>query len=70
MTLPISKNDPVNIRIANFCGINLSLSNVLNLDTHDIQLTLREIRKYADLPYVYILSKQQIKFVADFVVSN
>jgi hypothetical protein len=63
MTLPISKNDPVNIRIANFCGINLSLSNVLNLDTHDIQISLREIRRYADLPYVYILSKEQIKFV-------
>ena len=67
MTLPISKNDPANIRIANFCSINFSLSNVLNFDSHDIRLTLRAIRKYADLPYVYIMSKEHIKFVVDLL---
>ena len=67
MTLPINKNDIVNLRIANFCSIKLSLNNVLNFDSHDIQLTLQEIRKYADLPYVYILSKGQIKFVVDLL---
>ena len=67
MTLPISKNDPANIRIANFSSINFSVRNVLNLGSDDIQLTLREIRKYADLPYVYILSKEQISFVVDLL---
>ena len=67
MTLPTNKNDLANLRIANFCSIKLSLNNVLNFDSHNLQLTLQEIRKYADLPYVYILSKEQIKFVVDLL---
>jgi hypothetical protein len=67
MTLPTNKNDLANLRIANFCSIKLSLNNVLNFDSHNLQLTLQEIRKYADLPYAYILSKEQIKFVVDLL---
>ena len=63
MTLPTNKHDSANIRIANFCSIDLSLSNVLNVDSDDIQSSLREVRKYADLPYVYLLAKEHIKFV-------
>lgn len=67
MTLPVNKNNFVKLRIANFCSIELSLDNVLNLDSHGVQLTLEEIRKYADLPYVYILEKEHIKFVVDLL---
>ena len=67
MTLPISSNPISNIRIANFCNIKLSLSNVLNLDTRNIQLNLQEIRKYADRPYVYLLSKEQMKYVVELL---
>ncbi len=63
MTLPIIKNDPANIRIANFSSVNLTLNNVLNLDTHNIQLTLLKLRTYTDLPYICILSEEQLKFV-------
>ena len=67
MTLLINKNDLAKFRIANFCSLNLSLNNVLNFDSHNLQLTLQAIRKYADRPYVYLLSKEQIKFVVDLL---
>lgn len=53
----------MNFRVANFCGIQLPLKHVLNLDPHDVQMTLREIRKHSDLPYVYVLSKEQENFL-------
>ncbi len=67
MTMTMNKNNLANIRIANFCKLTLSLNNVLTPDTHNIQLTLQEIRKYADLPYVYILSVAQISFIVDLL---
>ena len=67
MTLPIIKNDLANIRIANFCRFDLSLNNVLNLDAQNVQLTLQRLRKYADLPYIYILSEEHIRFIADLL---
>jgi hypothetical protein len=67
MTLPMNKNDLANIRIANFCDTKLSLNNVLTPDTDNIQLTLQEIRKFADLPYGYLLSEEQISFVVDLL---
>ena len=67
MTLPIGKNNLADIRIANFCSIKLSLNNVLNPDTHNTRLTLQEIRKYADLPYIYVVSEEQISFVVDLL---
>ena len=67
MTLPINKNNFMKLRIANFCSIEFSLDNVLNVDSHGVQLTLEEIRRYADLPYVYILAKEHIKSVVDLL---
>ena len=61
MTQPINKNNFAKLRIANFTSIELSLTHVLNVDSQDVQLTLAELRKYADLPYVYILTKEHIK---------
>ena len=67
MPLTIDKNRHAKLRIANFCSLNLSSNLVLNLDPQILQSTLREIRRYADLPYVYILTGDQIKFVAQIL---
>ena len=67
MTQPINKNNFAKLRIANFTSIELSLTHVLNVDSQDVQLALAELRKYADLPYVYILTKEHIKSVVDLL---
>ena len=43
------------------------MNHVLDVDSHDVQLTLEELRKYADLPYVYILTKEHINPVVDLL---
>ncbi len=63
MTQPKIKNNFTKFRIANFCSIDLSLENVLSLDSRDVRKTLQEIRKFADLPYIYVLAKEQTTFV-------
>ena len=64
MTQPKIKNNFTEFRIANFCGIDLSLENVLSFDSRDVRKTLQVIRMFADLPYIYILAKEQTTFVA------
>ncbi len=67
MTLPLENHLSSKLRIANFCSVKLSMKNVLNLEpTHDI-LTLKELRRYSDLPYVYLVSKEKLKFVIDLM---
>jgi len=54
---------PVKYRVANFTKIELSLNSVLRFDLHDVRETAREIRMYADLPYVYLLKGNQMKSI-------
>ena len=58
-------NKAVDIRIANFTNIELSLDNVLRFDSRDIQRIVSELRKYSDLPYGYLFSGTQKKIVND-----
>ena len=67
MIRKIDKNEPVNIRIANFTRIELPFKNILNFDLNNIQQVALDIRRYADLPYVYILSVDQIELIIELL---
>ena len=67
MTLPIDNHLSSKLRIANFCSLKLSMENVLDLEPTNADLTLQELRRYSDLPYVFLVSKAQIKFVIDLM---
>ena len=67
MIQTIDNNKLVNIRIANFTKIELPFKNVLNFDHSNIQQITDGIRRYADLPYVYILSGDQIEFITELL---
>ena len=60
-------NATVDIRIANFTELELSWKNVLNFDLINVQQIADEIRKYADLPYIYILSNNQIEMIVELL---
>ncbi len=55
------------VRIANFCGLSLGIQNVLSLTADDIGDCLQEIRTHSDFPYVYLLSKEQLKWVFELL---
>jgi len=63
----IDNNNPVNIRIANFSRIELPFKNILNFDLNNIQQIADEIRRYADLPYIYLLSFDQIELTIELL---
>jgi len=67
MIRTIDNNEPVNIRIANFTQIELPFKNVLNFDFSNIQKITDDIRRYADLPFVYLLSTDQIEFITELL---
>ena len=68
MSRTIDNNELVNIRIANFSQLELPFKNVLNFNLIDIQHVYDEIRRYADLPYVYILSVNQAKTIFELLM--
>jgi cation diffusion facilitator CzcD-associated flavoprotein CzcO len=51
-------------RVANFSNLDLSCDHLLNFDSDDIETIVRHIRKYADLPYVYVVAKENARQVS------
>ena len=67
MNLSNNGHHVANVRIANFCGLSLGIRNVLSLTANDIGNCLQEIRTHSDFPYVYLLSKEQLKWVFELL---
>lgn len=57
------------VRVANFSKINLPTQYLLNFNSESSTFILKEIRKYADLPYIFVVSKEQTENVVE-VLSN
>lgn len=68
MVQPINSNELVDIRIANFTKLELLRKNVLNFDLSDVQQIFDVIRRYADLPYIYLLSNDQIESIRELLI--
>jgi cation diffusion facilitator CzcD-associated flavoprotein CzcO len=56
-----SNNKNSNVRVVNFSNIDLPWIHRLHLDLEDLASTVRNIRRYADLPYVYVVAKDKVK---------
>jgi len=67
VTLPMNNHTAVDMRIANFSNLELALDHMLTLDSHNIPSILHEIRKYADLPYGYLFTADQVGMVNDLL---
>ena len=47
------------VRVANFSNIELPGDHLLNFDSEDIETIVDKIRRYADLPYVFVAAKEK-----------
>lgn len=47
------------IRVANFSAIELPFAHQLKFDSQDTAAIVKKIRRYADLPYVFVVSEDQ-----------
>jgi hypothetical protein len=68
MSLPKNDHTAVGMRIANFSNLEPALNHVLKLDSHDVPSILKELRKYADLPYGYLFTADQIELVTNLLL--
>jgi hypothetical protein len=53
------------IRVANFSNIHFSADYRLDVDSTDVASIVRQIRRYADLPYVFVASEEQVELARD-----
>ena len=67
MSVPEDKQNTVNLRIANFSGVELPLNPILNLDFQKTPLILNELKMHADLPYGFIFSSHQIGLILELL---
>ena len=68
MILSENTNRALNMRLANFSRVELSLNPILNFDSQDIPLIVNELRRHADLPYGFIFSARQMKLVNELLL--
>ncbi|MGW8186177.1 MAG: FAD-dependent oxidoreductase, partial [Desulfobacterales bacterium] len=47
------------VRVANFTKIELPGDHQLNFDAEDVETMVKKIRRYADLPYVFVAAKRK-----------
>jgi cation diffusion facilitator CzcD-associated flavoprotein CzcO len=57
----------LNIRVANFSKIDLRGDHLLNFDSEDVETIVNKIRRYADLPYVYVVSQENAGQIAELL---
>jgi siroheme synthase (precorrin-2 oxidase/ferrochelatase) len=67
MFLP-GQNESINIRVANFSNIELHFNNLLNFDFNDSETIVKRIRKYADLPYVFVFPSGRKQLIIDLLL--
>lgn len=53
--------------MADFSGLTMSFPYNLKFKTDNVQKIVTEIRRYTDLPYVYVCSMEQIGFITDIL---
>ncbi len=58
---------PPKVRIINFSSIELPAENLLSLDQRDVTESVKYLRKYTDLPYVYVVSGKERERVSELL---
>ena len=67
MTHSYSRHQIPQTRIINFSTVELSGDNLLSVEQQNAAEAVKHIRRYADLPYVYVVSSEQRSLVSDIL---
>ena len=57
----------LNVRVANFSTIDLPGKHLLNFDSEDIGTIVNKLRRYADLPYVFVVGKEKTLKISELL---
>jgi len=68
MSLKTNYYSVTDFRIANFSNLKINVSHQLQLEPQDLPSAVNELRRYADLPYGYLFTEDQIEFVKELML--
>jgi hypothetical protein len=57
----------LNVRVANFSNIDLPGEHLLKFDSEEITTIVDKLRKYTDLPYVFVAEKEKARTIAELL---
>lgn len=57
----------LNVRVANFSNIDLPGEHLLKFDSEEITTIVGKLRKYTDLPYVFVAEKEKARTIAELL---
>ncbi len=57
----------LNVRVANFSNIDLPGEHLLKFDSEEITTIVDKLRKYTDLPYVFVAEKEKAGTIAELL---
>ncbi len=57
----------LNVRVANFSNIDLPGEHLLKFDSEEITTIVEKLRKYTDLPYVFVAEKEKAGTIAELL---
>lgn len=57
----------LNVRVANFSNMNLPGEHLLKFDSEEITTIVDKLRKYTDLPYVFVAEKEKAGTIAELL---
>lgn len=60
-----TNNRMSNVRVLNFSTIDLSCEHLLSADFGDVAALVKKIRRYADLPFVWVVSREKANLVPE-----
>ncbi|MGD9212678.1 MAG: hypothetical protein PVI90_17980, partial [Desulfobacteraceae bacterium] len=55
------------VRIANFSEIALPMDDQLKFKSEDIPAIIKRMKKYTDLPYVFVVDKTQVQKIIQII---
>ena len=60
--------DPsIKVRVANFANLNLPSEHLLKFDSENTAVLVDKVRRYADLPYIYVIEQKKAAQVAELL---
>jgi cation diffusion facilitator CzcD-associated flavoprotein CzcO len=65
MRMNQTQNHAMNVRIADFSNIGLEAEHLLEFGADDVSAIVSKIRRHADLPYVYVVGKDQVRLASE-----
>lgn len=65
MLMKLINHFTLGVRVANFSNSNPPVGHILDFESSDAESIVKQIRRYADLPYVFVIDKENANLIPE-----